>query len=318
MLFRGDRPAPDLTGLVVLVDDGLATGSTMRAAILAVRSASPASDLVVAVPVGSAGPAPSCAAAPRAADGWSASSLPDPFHAVGQAYRDFRSDSPTPRSAGCSADRCPCRTRFARPAPTEKDAGATEDGGDVGGVLDGFVVVGGIVLVGYLLGRLHILPDTGRDVLARLAFFVASPALLFELLSDAELDEVFSPVLWVTVIATAVSALSFIAVGAIRHWGVAKTTLGSMCASYVNAGNLGLPLAAYVLGDARSDGAGDAVPADGVRAGGDDGHRSRDRAAHVGVADPGSPRCATRSSSAPCSASSRRPRSGSRRSRSRT
>jgi malonate transporter len=122
----------------------------------------------------------------------------------------------------------------------------------VGGVLDGFIVVGGIVLVGYLLGRLHILPDTGRDVLARLAFFVASPALLFELLSDAELDEVFSPVLWVTVIATAVSALSFIAVGAIRHWGVAKTTLGSMCASYVNAGNLGLPLAAYVLGDART------------------------------------------------------------------
>ena len=119
----------------------------------------------------------------------------------------------------------------------------------MGGVLNGFAVVGGIVLVGYLLGRLHILPDTGRDVLARLAFFVASPALLFQLLSGAELHEIFSPVLWVTVMATAISALTFIAIGALRHWGVAKTALGSMCASYVNAGNLGLPLAAYVLGN---------------------------------------------------------------------
>jgi len=117
----------------------------------------------------------------------------------------------------------------------------------VGGVLNGFAVVGGIVLVGYLLGRLHILPDTGRDVLARLAFFVASPALLFQLLSGAELHEIFSPVLWVTVMATAISALTFIAIGALRHWGVAKTALGSMCASYVNAGNLGLPLAGMAV-----------------------------------------------------------------------
>ena len=51
-LYRGSRPAPDLRGrIVILVDDGLATGSTMRAAIAAVRTFQP-SRLVVAVPTG--------------------------------------------------------------------------------------------------------------------------------------------------------------------------------------------------------------------------------------------------------------------------
>ena len=93
VLLRGDRPAPDLTGLVVLVDDGLATGSTMRAAILAVRSASPACHLVVAVPVGSSRTCAELSGGPAGADGVVCVDTPDPFHAVGQAYRDFRPTS---------------------------------------------------------------------------------------------------------------------------------------------------------------------------------------------------------------------------------
>ena len=50
--YRGDRPHPELSGkTVILVDDGLATGSTMRAAIVAVRTFQPAK-IVVAIPVG--------------------------------------------------------------------------------------------------------------------------------------------------------------------------------------------------------------------------------------------------------------------------
>lgn len=42
----------------------------------------------------------------------------------------------------------------------------------------------------------------------------------------------------------------YIAVGALRHWGTGPTTIGALCAGYVNAGNLGIPIAVYVLGDA--------------------------------------------------------------------
>ncbi len=85
--LRGDRPPPVLPGMVVLVDDGLATGSTMLAAARAVRAAAPDAQLVVGVPVGSKD---SCAAVGRAVDEVVCAWLPHRFVAVGQAYRDFR------------------------------------------------------------------------------------------------------------------------------------------------------------------------------------------------------------------------------------
>jgi malonate transporter and related proteins len=118
------------------------------------------------------------------------------------------------------------------------------------GVLNGFIVIGTIVAVGYLLGRFRLLGEYGRDVLAKLAFFVASPALLFQLLSTTRPESVFTPVFLVTIIATGFCAAIFIAVGIIKRWGAARTAVGTMCASYVNAGNLGIPIAAYVLGNA--------------------------------------------------------------------
>ncbi len=84
--YRGDRPAPELHDLtVVLVDDGLATGATMRAAAQAVRSRGPRR-LVVAVPT-----APPHALEELAgeADEVVAVVAPDPFHAVGLWYEDF-------------------------------------------------------------------------------------------------------------------------------------------------------------------------------------------------------------------------------------
>jgi putative phosphoribosyl transferase len=85
-LYRGGRAAPSIRGrVVILVDDGLATGSTMRAAIQAVRREEPA-QLVVAVPVGGTS---SCRSLSREVDDLVCAWSPNHFYAVGQAYRDF-------------------------------------------------------------------------------------------------------------------------------------------------------------------------------------------------------------------------------------
>lgn len=84
--YRGDRPAPEVQGrTVILVDDGLATGSTMRAAVAALRRRNPAR-IVVAVPVG----APeTCAEFQDEADEAICALTPEPFYSVGLWYKDF-------------------------------------------------------------------------------------------------------------------------------------------------------------------------------------------------------------------------------------
>ena len=85
-LYRGPRGPIGLAGkTAILVDDGLATGSTMRAAVMAVRQQQPA-HVIVAVPVG----APqTCDLLARDADEVVCVRMPDPFVAVGLWYRDF-------------------------------------------------------------------------------------------------------------------------------------------------------------------------------------------------------------------------------------
>jgi putative phosphoribosyl transferase len=85
-LYRGDRPPPDVAGrTVILVDDGLATGATMRAAIRASRQQQPAR-IVVAVPTASPD---TCEALKVEADDVICAMTPEPFFAVGHWYEDF-------------------------------------------------------------------------------------------------------------------------------------------------------------------------------------------------------------------------------------
>jgi putative phosphoribosyl transferase len=86
LVFRGNRPPLDLGGrIVILVDDGLATGSTMKAAVAAVCRQGPA-QTVIAVPVGSQ---ETCAELQSAADEIVCLRTPDPFRAVGLWYKNF-------------------------------------------------------------------------------------------------------------------------------------------------------------------------------------------------------------------------------------
>jgi putative phosphoribosyl transferase len=88
--YRGTRPAPDLRGkTVVLVDDGLATGNTMRAAVEAVRAQQP-KKIIVAVPVAARS---SCEDVADVADEVICARTPEPFHAVGLWYDDFEQTS---------------------------------------------------------------------------------------------------------------------------------------------------------------------------------------------------------------------------------
>src|SRR3984893_2621582 len=85
-LYRGGCPPPDVRGrTVILVDDGLATGATMHAAIEALRQQHPAR-IVVAVPTASP---ETCEEMKTKADDVICAITPEPFHAVGRWYRDF-------------------------------------------------------------------------------------------------------------------------------------------------------------------------------------------------------------------------------------
>jgi predicted phosphoribosyltransferase len=84
--YRGDRPPPEVGGrTVILVDDGLATGSTMRAAVAALRRQQPRR-IIVAVPV--AAPA-TCEEFKGVVDDIVCATTPEPFRAVGLWYQDF-------------------------------------------------------------------------------------------------------------------------------------------------------------------------------------------------------------------------------------
>jgi predicted phosphoribosyltransferase len=85
-LYRGNRLPPDVRGkTVILVDDGLATGSTMLAAVQALRKLGPAR-IVVAVPVASGD---TCQILEEYVDEVVCAATPEPFYAVGLWYRDF-------------------------------------------------------------------------------------------------------------------------------------------------------------------------------------------------------------------------------------
>ncbi len=119
------------------------------------------------------------------------------------------------------------------------------------GVLAGFFTIGVVVGVGMLLARLGILDESSQRVLARLAFLVASPALMIIVLGDTDVAKLFSSNLLASIAGVAVSATTCVLLARLIWKRTASdTVIAAFAAAYVNAGNLGLPIASYVLGDA--------------------------------------------------------------------
>jgi malonate transporter len=87
-------------------------------------------------------------------------------------------------------------------------------------------------------------------VISRMVFFVLSPALLFTVLADADVHTLFSSTLVVSAVAAVFSILLFLGVSLfVFRRKLPEAMIGSLSAGYVNANNIGIPVAVYVLGD---------------------------------------------------------------------
>lgn len=118
------------------------------------------------------------------------------------------------------------------------------------GVLAGFATISLIIGVGILLAHVGLVDASGQRTLAVITFYVASPALLLTMLGDSNVHELFSSNLLATGGAVAVSALIALVLARARRLPLGDAVISVYAACYVNAANLGIPIAVYVLGDA--------------------------------------------------------------------
>ena len=120
-------------------------------------------------------------------------------------------------------------------------------------VVAGLAVFGTVIAVGWLLVRTRAVPADADGVLTRVCFFAATPALLVTTLSRADLTAVVSRTTAVAVaaeLAAIVSAWSLHRL--VLRRSTAEATIGALASGYVNAANLGIPVAVLVLGDAAT------------------------------------------------------------------
>lgn len=123
----------------------------------------------------------------------------------------------------------------------------------MGGVLIGFAIIAVVILTGYLIARFGLIGPEAHQVLSRLAFFVLSPALLFTVLAEADLHALFSRQLPVAAVSAVVPMAAFLVVAlAVWRRKVPEATVGALSSGYLNANNIGIPVAAYVVGDAAA------------------------------------------------------------------
>lgn len=119
-------------------------------------------------------------------------------------------------------------------------------------VLSGFFIIWLIIAVGYAVGRTGSLGPNAQPVLSRVAFFVASPALLFTTLSESDVFLVLGPQLWVATFSAGIAAAVYLIIARffVRKRSASERMMAALSSSLMNSANLGLPIAAYVLGDA--------------------------------------------------------------------
>ena len=123
----------------------------------------------------------------------------------------------------------------------------------MGDVVAGLAVFGVVIAVGWLLVRTRAVPADADGVLTRVCFFAATPALLVTTLSRADLAAVVSRTTAVAVAAELVAIVSAWCLHRlVLRRSTAEATIGALASGYVNAANLGIPVAVLVLGDAAT------------------------------------------------------------------
>ena len=120
-------------------------------------------------------------------------------------------------------------------------------------VVAGLAVFGAVIAIGWLLVRTRAVPADADGVLTRVCFFAATPALLVTTLSRADLTAVLSRS---TAVAVAAELAALVSAWCLHRLVLrrptAEATIGALASGYVNAANLGIPVAVLVLGDAAT------------------------------------------------------------------
>ena len=116
----------------------------------------------------------------------------------------------------------------------------------MGDVLSGFFTIWFVIGIGWLLAHLKVLDHTAQSVLSKVSFFVGLPALLFSSLRVADLERIFSYNVLVSSLAIFITLACYLVLASTvwqRSWG--HKVIGGFGSCYVNANNMGLPIAAY-------------------------------------------------------------------------
>lgn len=117
--------------------------------------------------------------------------------------------------------------------------------------LTGYATIGILILVGVVCAHFGVLTVQHQKMMSKLALLVAAPALMFTLMEKADLSRVFARSFIANAGAIVIAALLYtlLAVTIFKR-SAPERTMGILLSSYTNAGNLGLPVAVYALGDA--------------------------------------------------------------------
>lgn len=120
----------------------------------------------------------------------------------------------------------------------------------MGDVISGFFTIWFVIGLGWLMAHIKVLDGNAQQVLSKVSFFIGLPALLFNALAGADLGRIFSYNVLVSVAAIAITlGLYVLAATLIWKRDLGHQVIGGFSSCYVNANNMGLPIAAYVLHD---------------------------------------------------------------------
>jgi len=117
-------------------------------------------------------------------------------------------------------------------------------------ILTGFAIIFVVIGAGYLLAQFKVIQPQNRLMLNQIAFWAATPALIFSSVAVSDTSAFLSPVVLVIAVSSLATMAAYALLSALFfRRGVPETMSGAAAASYYNSVNIGLPIATYVIGD---------------------------------------------------------------------